>query len=239
MCAAMSAHRSKFRRPVAAVALWVALACAPAAPEIGAGTGSLWGELVLQPRAGVVLPDPADASYGDPRLADVRLVDYSRPGFAVVYLDAPASRNGARLSIRATTLGQRLEPEHAALGAAGALEVSNRTAEEQIVSCPELRLVRRLAPGETLELSELVPGAMHVHLLGEQPSTALLFASPGPFAVVGDDASWRISGVAPGRATLRAWHPRFPPLAREVDVRAGRAQRLDLALGVSASGGVR
>jgi hypothetical protein len=232
----VSAHRFIFGRPVVGVALWAVLACAPPPPPVEPGTGSLWGELVLVPHQGVVLPGAADASYGDPRLADVRLVDYSRPGFAVVYLDAPASRAGARISIREAALGARLEPERAVIGAAGALEISNRTGAEQIVSCPELQRVRRLAPGETLELTPPAPGELHLHLLGGEPRSALVFASPGPFARVGDDARWQISGVTPGRAMLRAWHPRFPPLAREIEVRAGAAERIDLALGVDASG---
>jgi hypothetical protein len=196
----------------------------------------LWGELALVPHAGVVLPAARDAAYGDPRLAGVRLVDYSRPGFAVVYLDAPASRSAALLSIRSTARGERIEPEHAVVGAAGRLELVNRTGAEQLVSCPELQIVRRLAPSQSAVLGPLVPGPLHLHLLAPEPSTATVFASPGPFAVVGGDARWSLSGIAPGRATLRAWHPRFPPLARDVEVRAGSAQRVDLALGVGAPG---
>ena len=232
----MSAYRSICRRPVAGVALWAVLACAPAPPAVEPGTGSLWGELTLVPRQGVVLPGAADPSYGDPRLADARLVDYSRPGFAVVYLDSPISRAAARISIRSTTLGQRLEPERAVVGAGGSIEVSNQSDAEQIVSCPKLQVLRRLAPGESLELTQLVPGELHLHLLGADPRSATVFASPGPFAVVGPDAHWRISGLAPGRATLRVWHARFPPLAREIEVRAGAVERIDLALGVDVTG---
>jgi hypothetical protein len=232
----VSAPRSRRGRPVATVALWALLACAPVPPQPDSATGTLWGELVLVPRAGVVLPSARDAAYGDPRLADVRLVDYSRPGFAVVYLDGPAPQSGALLSIRSTALGDRIEPEHAVVGAAGRLELVNRSGAEQIVSCPELQLVRRLAPSQSAELGPLVPGALHLHLLAPEPSTATVFASPGPFALVGGDARWSLSGLPPGRTTLRAWHPRFPPLSREIEVRAGSAQRVDLALGVGAPG---
>jgi hypothetical protein len=235
----VSAHRSIPSRLVAGVALWAVLACAPPPPPIEPGTGSLWGDLKLVPHSGVVLPRAADASYGDPRLADVRLVDYSRPGFAVVYLDAPASRAGAKIAIRSTRLGARLEPERAVIGAAGSLAISNQSGTEQIVSCPELQRVRRLAPGETLELAPLAAGELHLHLLGSDGRSATVFASPGPFAVVGDDSRWQLTGLGPGRAILRAWHPRFPPLAREIEVRAGSAQRIDLAMGVDASGVAR
>ena len=212
------------------------LACAPQPPPVEPGTGSLWGDLKLVPHSGVVLPRAADASYGDPRLADVRLVDYSRPGFAVVYLDAPASRAGAKIAIRSTTLGARFEPERAVIGAGGSLVVSNQSGAEQIVSCPELQRVRRLVPGDMLELAPSAPGELHLHLLGGDARSATVFASPGPFALVGDDSRWQLTGLAPGRAILRAWHPRFPPLAREIEVRAGSAQRIDLAMGVDASG---
>jgi hypothetical protein len=211
------------------------LACAPP-PPVEPGTGSLFGDLILVPRQGVVLPGAADASYGDPRLADVRLVDYARPGFAVVYLDAPPSQASQALAIRSARLGPRLEPEHAVVGAGGAIAVANESAEPQILSSPELAVVRRLAPGETALLTPLVPGVVHLHLLGAQASSATVFASPGPFALVGPDARWRLTGLAPGRATLRAWHARFPPLAREVEVQEGTAQRVDLAVGVDVSG---
>ncbi|HXZ86602.1 MAG TPA: hypothetical protein VEI82_14055, partial [Myxococcota bacterium] len=136
----------------------------------------------------------------------------------------------------AGALGAMLEPERAVIGAAGTLEVSNRSGAEQIVSCPELGRVRRLAPGQTLALEPHAPGELHLHLLGTDARVATVFASPGPFARVGEDAHWKLTGLAPGRATLRAWHPRFPPLAREIEVRAGVAQRIDLALGVDTSG---
>jgi hypothetical protein len=211
------------------------LACAPASPPVAPGTGSLFGDLILVPRQGVVLPGAADAGYADPRLADVRLVDYGKPGFAVVYLDAPPSQASGRLAIRSAHLGPRLEPERAVVGAGGSIAVSNESDAAQIVSSPELGVVRRLAPGETARLTPLVPGALHLHLLGAE-SSATVFASPGPFARVGPDARWQLTGLAPGRTTLRAWHARFPPLAREIEVRAGSAQRIDLSLGVDASG---
>jgi hypothetical protein len=211
------------------------LACAPAPPPVEPGTGSLFGDLILVPRQGVTLPGAADRSYGDPRLADVRLVDYASPGFAVVYLDAPSSQASQKLAIRAAHLGPRLEPERAAVGAGGAIAVANESGEPQVVSSPELAIVRRLAPGETALLTPLVPGVLHLHLLGVN-SSATVFASPGPFALVGSNARWQLTGLPPGRATLRAWHARFPPLAREIEVQEGTAQRIDLAVGVDASG---
>jgi hypothetical protein len=236
MPTAVPGYRGILERCVACFALWALLACARVPPAASANTGTLWGELHLVPRHGVVLPAARDPGYADPRYAQARLVDYSRPGFAVVYLDAPPARETALLSIRSTRLGDRIEPERAVVGALGSLEIANRSRAAHVVSCPELGLVRRLAPGEKLELAPLVPGALHVHLVGEDTGSATVFASPGPFAVVGEDARWQLTGLAPGRATLRAWHVRFPPLAREVEVRAGEVERIDLALGVDTSG---
>jgi hypothetical protein len=233
----VSARSILFRRPVGGVALWALLACAPVPPAVEPGTGSLWGELSLVPRAGVVLPAARDRGYADPRLADVRLVDYSQPGFAVVYLDAPASSASAQLAIRETRLGARLEPGRAVIGTAGSLEIANLTDSARIVSSPQLGLTRRLAPGERIALAPPGPGELRVHLPGSEPGAAIVFASPGPFAIVARDGQWRLTGVEPGRARLHAWHPRFPPAAREIEIRAGSAQRVDLALGVDVPGG--
>jgi len=231
----VSARRFRLCRPVASVALWALLACAPGPPAVEAGKGTLWGELSLVPRSGVVLPR-SEAGYGDRRLAGARLVDYSRPGFAVVYVDGPVPCARAELSIRETQLGARLEPERAVIGSGGALEIANRSDAAHIVSSPELGLARRLAPGERISLTPAGPGALHVHLPGNETGEAIVFAAPGPFALVGDDGRWQLTGLEPGLARLHVWHPRFPPLAREIEIRAGSAERVDLSLGVDVVG---
>jgi hypothetical protein len=61
---------------------------------------------------------------------------------------------------------------------------------------------------------------------------ARVFAAPGPFATVSDAGRYALVDVAPGARMLRAWHSRFPPAARRVELSPDSVQRVDLELGV-------
>jgi hypothetical protein len=215
-----------------------ALACASAPPPPAPGKGTLYGELHLLPRAGVTMPAANDPAYQDRAMRDARIMDYSRPGFAVVYLDGGAPP-GERVTatIRANEFETRLEPRWLALAAGGVVAVSNASAEPHTVSCPDLALVARLAPGESLEIQAKTAGAHSVFLLDLPQVESGFFAAPGPYAVLTEDARFELRDLPPGHARLRAWHPRLPPTARAVDVIADRAERVDLELGVGRAEG--
>jgi hypothetical protein len=167
-----------------------AAGCASAPPAPAPGRATLFGTLKLTPRQGLALPASGpDAGYGDPRLRDVALVDYSRPGFAVVYLDGGASPAGTALvSIRSSVVSSRLEPERVAVGVGGVLRVANASDRPHVVSLPGFDVVTSLAPGEQLEVSLASPGAHSVFLLDDD-AESVVFAAPGPFAVVGTDGA--------------------------------------------------
>jgi len=213
-------------------------ACAGAPPPPVAGTGTLYGDVRLTPRQGVTPPPPARSGggYDDPRLRGARLVDYSRPGFVVVYLEGAATRaGGADLAIRSTTTGVRLEPAGVALAAGGTLVLTNRTRAAHVVSLPSARVVERIAPGERLEVALPEPGAHPVFLL-DHDSEAVAFAAPGPFAEVDSAGAWQLRDLPPGAATLRTFHPRFPSAVRAVEIAAGERLRVDLEIGVDRGG---
>jgi hypothetical protein len=217
----------------------VLVACAGAPPPPMAGTGTLFGDVRLTPRQGVT-PPPATRSgggYDDPRLRGVRLVDYSRPGFAVVYLDGVApGQSSAAIAIRTTALGVRLDPAGVALGATGKLRLANETREPHIVSLPRSGEVQELRPGERLEVELADPGPHPIYLL-DLEAEAVAFAAPGPFSVVDSAGGWQLKNLAPGPATLRTFHPRFPSAAQQVRIAAGERQRVDLEIGVDLIGG--
>src|SRR5215475_303107 len=157
-------HRSRSLRAWFALAS-LALACASAPPAPAPGRGTLFGDLRLVPHPGVTMPAQGDSTYGDPRLRDTRIFDYSRPGFAVVYLDGgAASGERVELSIRASDFETRMEPRWVALAAGGTVTVRNATGEPHTVSCPSLDKVARLAPGESIELAASQPGPQSVFL---------------------------------------------------------------------------
>jgi hypothetical protein len=214
-----------------------ALAACASAPTAAPGRAAAWGYVRLVPHEGLSAPSAGSASYGDRRLADVALVDYSRPGFAVVYAeDGAAAAPGApvRLAIRDGALGPRLEPAHAALSAGGALEVANETGAARLVSCPAASLVRRLEPGASLAIPVAAPGEWPVYLLDAPGEPARVFAAPGRWAVASDAGRFELADLAPGRHRLVAWHPRFPPAAATVELASGSAVRVDLELQVGA-----
>jgi len=225
---------------VAAAFVAAALAACASAPAAAPGRAAAWGYVRLVPHAGMPAPSAGSASYGDRRLADIELVDYSRPGFAVVYAeDGAPSPAGApvRLAIRSGALGPRLEPAHAALAAGGALEVANETGDARLVSCPAAGLVRRLEPGASLSIPVAGPGEWPVYLLDTPGEPARVFAAPGRWAVASAAGRFELADLPPGRHRLVAWHPRFPPAAATVELAADRALRVDFELQVGADAG--
>jgi hypothetical protein len=231
---AREAARGLASRAAALLLAAGAVACAAAAPSVREpGTGTVWGYLRLVPHEGVAPSHSRGSPYGDRRLRDVALVDYSRPGFAVVYLaEGPSPAGEARLEIRASGVRTRLEPPYAALGLGGALVVENLSDRAHVLSAPGLGLVRRLEPGARLELAPSAAGEQSLFLLDAPRSDATVFVAPGPFAVVSPDGRFELAGLAPGRHELLAWHPRFPPALGALDLRPDSVQRLDLEMGV-------
>jgi len=171
-------------------------------------------------------------------MRDVELVDYSQPGFVIVYLDGPlatddaaSSRERAELAIEQSPTGLRLVPQLAAVTVGGALVVENRTGDARALSLPALAHVELLAPGAKLEIAIENSGPVELFLVGTREH-ATLWGSPGPW--VRTDAAGRFAfrDVEPGRAVVRAWHPRFPSASREVEVRAGAVVTVELEIGV-------
>lgn len=215
----------------ALLAAVLALACAGVPDPPAPGTGQAWGALRLVPREGV--QTGGGGAYGDRRLRDVELVDYTRPGFAVVYVRGetpPAGR--LELAIRESRIGTEIRPAEGAVGAAGRLVVRNETDTSHVVSYPAAGLVRRLAPGERAELEVPRPGEQGLYVLDAPDVAATVFAAPGPYSVVTPAGRFTLSDLPPGPTELHAWHPRFPPAVRRVDLAPDAQLRVDLEIGV-------
>src|SRR5262245_16708732 len=215
-------------------------ACATGAPpDPPPGSATAWGFVRLIPREGVTPHAPGGSSpYADPALRDVEFVDYSRPGFAVVYAEGTPSPGGdASLEIRDGRLGPHLSPEHAAVGVGGSLRVRNLSARAHALSFPDADLVRQLEPGEALEVELAEAGEHQLYLLDLPAAAARLFVAPGRFTVASERGRFELRDLPPGRLRLHAWHPRFPPAARDLELAPGRAARVDLEMGVGALSG--
>jgi len=226
-------RRSASALCIALLCSWIACASVPDAPA--PGRSAVVGFLKLVPREGVT-PSSGGGSYGDRRLRDVRLVDYSSPGFSVVYVEAEAPPSAdQRLEIRSTRLGTVVEPETAAVGAAGTLHVVNESDAAHLVSYPAGGRVERLEPGASLDIPVARAGEQGLFLLDAPKASVLIFAAPGPFAVTNASGRYHLDDLSPGTARLRAWHPRFPPLARELRLDADVVHEIDLEIGVGVS----
>lgn len=202
-------------------------------PAVTPGTGTLWGYVRVVPREGVTPGKKDESTYADRRMRDVQFVDYSRPGFAVVYLEgAPPPSGTGRVAIQPSLFGPRFDPRYSVIGAGATLTLRNSDRVAHTVSCPPASLVRTLAPGDEVAIPSSAAGALPLFLLDTPDVEATIFVSPGPYTVVSDDGRWELRDVGPGKLRLEAWHPRFPPTAREIDVTPNVAQHVDLQLGV-------
>jgi len=225
-------------RSVFAILAAALLGACASAPTPAPGQAAAFGYLRLVPREGVVPASAGSHSYGDREFEGVDFVDYSKPGFAVVYAE-PQGAGGAQragdptaLVIRAGATHAVFDPPYAALGAGGEITVANQSAESHVVSCPSAGLVKRIAPGESIAIHVATPGEWPVFLLDVAGEQARVFAAPGPFRVVSSSGRYELRDLQPGRAHLRAWHPRFPPSSAWVDLAAGASQRVDFELRV-------
>jgi len=174
-----------------------------------------------------------EGPYADRRLRDVEFVDYRRPGFVVVYIEGPpAPAATARVTIRRTVLGERLEPAHLAAAAGGTIAVRNADSSAHTLSCPAASVLRRVAPGEELAVPAGPGGPLSVFLVDSPGAEALVYVARGPFTVASEDGQWDLREVPSGRWTLHAWHPRFPAAEEAIEVHEGTARPIHLEIGV-------
>jgi hypothetical protein len=185
----------------------------------------------LVPHEGVAKSSGSNA-YGDRRLRDVRLVDYSKPGSSVVYLDVGGRPGGvANLAVEESLAGARLAPGFAVVGAGGEVAITNRSQSEAVLSLPALARVERLPAGEELTVIADRAGALEIFLLGSD-EPAKVWVAPGPWTRPDASGRFALTGLAPGRFTLHAWHPRLPSASADVELRAGETAAVDFAIGV-------
>jgi hypothetical protein len=206
-------------------------ACASRPATPAPGTAAVEGMVRLVPRDGAPTPS-GGGSYGDRRLRDVRLVDYSKPEASVVFLDT-GSRPGGRIELAAedAIAGARLAPRFAVVGAGGEIAIENRARRDVVVSVPGVEHVQRIAPGGQWVVSADRAGPLEVFLLGaEEP--ARVWVSPGPWTQPDASGHFALLDLPPGHFTLRAWHPRLPSATAPVDLQAGATTTVNFEIGV-------
>jgi hypothetical protein len=210
----------------------IAIACAgpPGAPE--PDRSGVWGYVQLVPREGV--HPSSSGSYGDRRVQGAELVDYSRPGFVVVYLaDAVSSApSTATLRIVDGRVGPKIEPETLAVRAGDVVDIENTSGATHLLSVPRDGVIRRVAPRDHLRVEVDDPGRHDFFLVDGGAAASVVFAAPGPMTVVDGAGRFELVDVSPGHHVLHAWHPRFPPAEQPVDLPRGANARVDVSIGV-------
>ena len=215
------------------------LACAAVPKLQDPAQSGVYGYLRLVPHEGLshqgAAAGASSGAYGDRRYADVDLVDYSKPGFAVVYLDGPAP--GAKgeplvVSIHSEADGVTLAPAHSAVAVGREVVVRNAGDAPRVVSIPAAAVLRALAPGDSLAITAREAGELEIFVPGAPEAASRVFVAPGPFAPVADTGRFELLEVEPGARRLHAWHPRLPPTARAVELVPGAVLRVDLEIGV-------
>jgi hypothetical protein len=213
-------------------ALFAIAACATSPPAPAPGTAALAGTVRLVPHEGLPSHAGGGDAYGDRRLRDARLVDYSKPGASVVYLDLGTRPGGSlALAIEDSVAGPRLAPRFDAVGAGGEVAIANRTKSDVVISIPSLERVERIAAGASLAVRAEQAGALEIFLLGaDEP--ARVWVAPGPWTRPDARGRYVLTDLAPGHVTVRAWHPRLPSASAEVELRADETTALDFEIGV-------
>lgn len=220
-----------------AIAFAIGLGACASSPEVPAvpGRAAVTGTVQLVPHDGA----PAHSGgggYGDRRLRDVRFVDYSTPGFTVVYLDAGERPGGTQhLAVEPGMGGVRLRPDTGAVGVGGQIVIENRADREAVVSVPALAGVFRIVPGGRIDLPAERPGPFEVFLIGSEEH-ATVWASPGPWVRVDRAGRFVLPDLPPGRFTLRAWRPRFPSASVDVRLEPDQITNVSLEIGVGRGG---
>lgn len=220
----------------ASILLLALTACATAPPPPAKGQAQVWGELGARPREGLRLggggaADPEDYANPDKLPAGTRLVDYQEIGPVVVEArgGAPVPAGRAEIALQ----GARFEPAVTAVGAGGEVVIVNRGSRTRTVyALREDQLVFEVAvPAGATSAPQPVgrtPGPLQLLVHEEDQAVGHLVVAGGPFHVAPGGISYVLTDLPPGRYEIRAWHPRFPPLQRTVDLAKDRQTRLDL-----------
>ena len=218
---------------VARVLIVSLLACALPSARPAPGRATLEGRVKLVPHAGVTPAAAASSPYASRELRDATLVDYERPGFAVVYAEGASDDAApATLVIQGSRFGVRMEPEHAVVGMQGSIVIRNATSDAQVVSCPELAVLERVEPGGERVLAAGGAGAKRCAALGHARALATVFVAPGPHAVISEGGRFRLPNLPAGHWRIGVWHPRFPGAQRDVELAPGAVENLTFELGV-------
>ncbi len=207
--------------------------CATTSAPIG-DMGSVWGYVTLKAREGVTLNQASGSGYEDRRLKDVEFVDYSKPGFVVIYLEhvSPPENDAVSVIFRETRFGSRFDSKYGVVGIGGKIIIENADKVGHTFSCPQIGFLKYLDSGSKAEINPKRSGELRFHVIDSIDKEALIFVSPGQYAISSDVGRWELKNITPGQHRLNAWHPRFPPVSSFIEIKKNSKLRNDIVIGV-------
>jgi hypothetical protein len=212
--------------------------CATAVPAPAHGTGTLAGQLEVRSPVADSSAGSGQSAYGDRRLRDAARVDYSRTGFAVVYLELaeaavwqPGPTTITRITLSDGPVHVRIDPDEVALRVGSRVAIRNASRDPHVVSIPGLGRVSPLEPDGVLEFEVDRSGDLALYLLDRPGVSARLFSAAGPFMRVADTGRFVLADLPPGMHRLHVWHSRLPPTSSLVELESDRIEWIDLVVG--------
>jgi plastocyanin len=162
----------------------------------------------------------------------VRLGDL---GQTVVFLAADGAPGAA--AAKRATIRQRnayFAPDFLAIAAGQSVDMPNDDAIFHNVfsfSKPNDFDLGLYPAGESRRVTFEHPGVVKIYCSIHESMSGTIFVSPSPwFAVARSTGDFEIRGIPPGRHTLHVWNEKLPEAVRELTLRPGERQRLDIAL---------
>ena len=162
----------------------------------------------------------------------VRLADL---GQTVVFLaadGAPAPASAKRATIRQRNA--YFAPDFLAIAVGQSVDMPNDDAIFHNVfsfSKPNDFDLGLYPAGESRRVTFEHAGVVKIYCSIHETMSGTIFVSPSPwFAVARASGDYQISGVPPGRHTLRVWNERLPEVTRAIVLDPGQKQRLDIEL---------
>jgi plastocyanin len=185
---------------------------------------------------GVALPAAAqEASVAGKLTLAVEGVRLADLGQTVVYLaadGAPAPASAKRATIRQRNA--YFAPDFLAIAVGQSVDMPNDDAIFHNVfsfSKPNDFDLGLYPAGESRRVTFEHAGVVKIYCSIHETMSGTIFVSPSPwFAVARASGDYQISGIPPGRHTLRVWNERLPEVTRAIVLDPGQRQRLDIEL---------
>lgn len=155
-------------------------------------------------------------------------------GNVVVYLENTPGGQTRPLTVKLLQKNRQFDPHVVAIVQGSTVEFANGdTIYHSVYSQSETRpfFLPEYKQAESRHITFPKPGVIELFCaIHSEMNAYIVVLDSGFFAKPDDSHTFRLADVPAGKRTLRAWHPRLPPVTRVIDVPATGNVRVDLQL---------